>query len=297
MRVKFWGTRGLIPAPGPKTVRYGGSTVCVEVRTADGTLLILDCGTGIRELGETLADEGPVEGHILLSHTHWDHIQGLPFFGPAFASGNRFTIYAAQDQEKRLEDALAGQQEYTYFPVQLGHFVARMEFQEIVGPSLRIGPIRIALHALHHSEPSAGYRIEVDGRALVYTSDHELYAPLLQPVAAGRRAGSDKSLPGAETPGDRALVRFARGADLLIMDAQYSPEEYAQRIGWGHSTIEYATDVAIAAGAKRLALFHHDPSHTDELLDAFVTQCQARADAAGAALEIFAARERQELAL
>jgi len=179
----------------------------------------------------------------------------------------------------------------------LGQFVAQMGFHEIVESSFTIGPIRIALHELHHSEPSAGYRIEVDGRVLVYASDHELYAPLRQPVAAGRRSGSDKNLPGAETAGDRALVRFVRGADLLIMDAQYSAEEYAERTGLGHSSIEYATDVAIAAGAKRLALFHHDPSHTDDLLDAFVAQCQARAAAAGATLEIFAARERQELEL
>jgi phosphoribosyl 1,2-cyclic phosphodiesterase len=299
MRVKFWGTRGSIPSPGPSTVRYGGNTPCVEVRSDGGTLLILDCGTGVRDLGEALLAEMPVTGHILLSHTHWDHIQGFPFFKPALAPGNHFTIHGAHNEEKRLEDVLAGQQEYTYFPLSLQEMAAKMGFHEIVERSFSIDGVGIAVHDLHHPHSAVGYRIEADGKVLVYASDHERYAPARQAVgaAAARRSGAAVDARAPSHQGDRALAQFVRDADLLILDAQYTEDEYRGRAGWGHSTMDYATAIALAAGVRRLALFHHDPTHTDDMLDRFVDRCRERVAKAGSALEVFGARERQEILL
>src|ERR671933_619444 len=198
MRVRFWGTRGSVPTPGPTTVRYGGNTACVEVRTSAGTFFVMDSGTGIRELGLHLMRQGqPVQAHLMLGHTHWDHISGFPFFTPVFVRGNQVAIYGARDLDRSLRDVLAGQMHYSYFPVPLGDLQAEISFTE-----LEEG-------ALHVRGETIGF-------------------------AHG---------------GDRRLVDFVRGVNLLIQDAQYTPEEYAERRGWGHGHADYATDVAIGAGA------------------------------------------------
>jgi phosphoribosyl 1,2-cyclic phosphodiesterase len=283
MRVRFWGTRGSVPTPGPTTVRYGGNTACVEVRTDGGTFFILDSGTGIRELGLRLMREGgPIDAHILLGHTHWDHISGFPFFTPVFVPGNRFAIYGARDLDRSLRDVLAGQMHYTYFPVPLGDLRADMSFVELEEGELQVNDATVRTHYLNHTAVCIGYRVEADGASMAYISDHEPYG---LPDNASFEHG-----------GDRRLVEFVRGVDLLIQDAQYTPEEYAERRGWGHGSTDYVTDVATDAGARRLALFHHEPTHCDDELDQMVAYARDRAARRGApATEIFAAAEGAQL--
>jgi phosphoribosyl 1,2-cyclic phosphodiesterase len=288
VQVRFWGTRGSIAAPGPATVRYGGNTACVELRTAAGELFILDSGTGIRELGLALmAAGGPVRGHILLSHTHWDHIQGFPFFAPAFAAGNEFWVYAGRDLDRDLESVLAGQMEHVYFPVRLADLAATVRFRDLDEGEYRLGSARVRVQYLHHTSPTMGYRIHADDRVLVYATDNEPHDRTLRPLDTLGR--STAPWPGHE--GDRRFVEFIRGADLLIADAQYVAEEFPARIGWGHSTVEHAVDFAVAGAARRLVLFHHDPTRSDDAVDALLERARARVAAHGARLEVLAAAE------
>ena len=296
MRVRFWGTRGSVPTPGPTTVRYGGNTACVEVETSGGTSFIFDSGTGIRELGLHLAQRSTqVSAHLMLGHTHWDHISGFPFFSPLFVPGNRLVIYGARDLDRSLRDVLAGQMHYTYFPVPLGDLRADIEFTELEEGEISICDAFVRTHYLNHTAVCMGYRVEADGVSLAYVTDHEPYGVLIggpgmqEPtVGRGLRGGFIHG-------GDRRLIDFVKDVDLLIQDAQYSPEEYVQRRGWGHGSTDYVTDVAVEAGAKRMALFHHEPTHTDDDLDRMVDFARARAAEVGSKVEIFAAAEGQEL--
>jgi CheY-like chemotaxis protein/phosphoribosyl 1,2-cyclic phosphodiesterase len=290
MRVRFWGTRGSLAKPGPATVRYGGNTSCVEVRTADGTLIILDCGTGAHELGQAMAMEGPqpVHGHLLITHTHWDHIQGLPFFAPLFVPGHVWDIYAPGGLGKRLEETLAGQMEYAYFPVTLEQLGATIHYHDLVEGAFDLGDVHVTARYLNHPGLTLGYRLQAGSAHVIYATDHEPHAsPQLQ---APRQSG-----PGSQVlpvhHEEQRHIEFLRGADLVIHDAQYTAVEYPQRIGWGHSSMEYAVDVALAAGVKRLALFHHDPSRDDDMLDRVVEACRQRVAACHGRLEVFAAAE------
>ena len=296
MRVTFWGTRGSVPTPGPTTVRYGGNTSCVEVRTAADTLFVLDSGTGIRELGiDLLRRPGPVAGHIFLGHTHWDHISGFPFFTPAFIPGNRFTIYGARDLDRSLQDVLAGQMHYTYFPVPLGDLRADIEFQELDEGEFTVADTTVRTHYLNHTAVCMGYRLEADGRSVAYVTDHEPYGLSLVRTGASEPEVGRGLRSGFIHGGDKRLIDFVRGADLLIMDSQYTPEEYPARRGWGHGSTDYVTDLAIEAGVRRLAIFHHEPTHPDDQIDQMVAFCQDRAAEVSSSLEIFAACERQEI--
>lgn len=287
MRVRFWGTRGSVPTPGPSTVRFGGNTACVETRTNSGTFFIFDSGTGIRELGLDLTRRGGrLDAHLLLGHTHWDHISGFPFFTPAFVPGNRLTIYGARDLDRSLRDVLAGQMHYTYFPVPLGDLRADITFSELEEGEIAIDDARVRTHYLNHTAVCMGYRLEADGVSLAYITDHEPYA-LPSPDPQARFAHG----------GDRRLVDFVRGVDLLIQDSQYTPEEYVTRRGWGHGSTKYVADVAAAAGVRQLAMFHHEPTHSDAEIDRMVDDARDRARARGAEIEIFAAAEGQEVVL
>ena len=176
MRVTFWGTRGSVPTPGPLTVRYGGNTACVEMRTEGGTFFIFDSGTGIRELGLHLARQGgAVTAHLMLGHTHWDHISGFPFFTPAFVPGNRLVIYGARDLDRSLRDVLAGQMHYTYFPVPLGDLRAEIDFSELEEGEITIADAVVRTHYLNHTAVCMGYRVEADGASVAYITDHEPY--------------------------------------------------------------------------------------------------------------------------
>jgi phosphoribosyl 1,2-cyclic phosphodiesterase len=287
VEVTFWGTRGSIAKAGPTTVRYGGNTSCVSVRTDGGTLLVLDCGTGIHELGQVLArEDGPVDGHLLIGHTHWDHIQGLPFFAPLFEEGNTWHVYGPRGLDSSIDGTLAGQMQYTYFPVQLLDFRSTIEYHDLVEGQFQIDDVTITTRYLHHPALTLGFRIEVDGATVVYTTDHE-------PSSIAAASGEIKGL-GRE---DALHVGFVRGADLLVHDSQYLEEEYPAKVGWGHSTVEYAVDVAVAADVSRLALFHHDPTRTDDEVDALVERARGRADAVGFTGAVFAAAEGMTIAL
>ena len=287
MRVQFWGTRGSIAKPGSSTARYGGNTSCIEVRSARSTLVVLDCGTGAHSLGQKLISAGSkgMRGHILISHTHWDHIQGLPFFAPLFVAGNEWHIYGPQGLGQSLREALAGQMQYTYFPITLDQFGARLHYHDLVEGSLDIDDIKISTHYLNHPALTLGYRLEADGVAVVYSCDHEPYSRIL---ATGQ---------GEITGQDERHAIFINGADLLIHDAQYTAEEYPAKIGWGHSSVEYAMRIAQHAGVKKIALTHHDPLRDDQSIDLALANIRAKLKGAASSLQVFAAVEGQVIAL
>lgn len=294
MHLRFWGTRGSLPKPGPTTLRYGGNTSCVEVRTAGGTLIVLDCGSGAHGLGQALLAEasGPLHGHLLITHTHWDHIQGFPFFAPLFAPGHVWDIYGPGGLGGRLESTLAGQMEYAYFPITLGQLGATVRYHDLVESTFTLDDVCITTRYLNHPALALGYRLEADGVVLVYATDHEPHARP-QPEQPGE-------IPGGALPvhhEDRGHIEFLSGADLIIHDAQYTAAEYAQKVGWGHSPVTYVVDVALAARGKRLALFHHDPARGDAALDQVLAMCRERAAAAQSTLDIMAAAEGQWLEL
>ena len=290
MNVRFWGTRGSVAKPGPTTLRYGGNTSCVETRSVDGTLVVLDCGTGAHGLGHSLmaAGEPGCNGHLMITHTHWDHIQGFPFFAPLFVAGNTWDIYAPGALGQQLERTLAGQMEYNYFPVTLAQLGATIRFHDLVEGRFAVGGVRVVTKYLNHPALTLGYRLESGGVALVYSTDHEPHAP----NPAARRAGEPPM--HAE---DRRHIEFLADADLVIHDAQYTLDEYPQKKGWGHMPAEWAVDYAVAARARRLALFHHDPLRRDDAIDRLVETCRERASAAGSPLHVFAAAEGEELHL
>ena len=290
MRIRFWGTRGSLAKPGPSTVRYGGNTSCVEARAADGTLIILDCGTGAHDLGRNLVASGvhPIRGNFLLTHTHWDHIQGFPFFAPLFIKGNEWDVYAPQGLGQRLEDTLAGQMEYEYFPVTLGQLGATIRYHELTEGNFDLGAVRVTTRYLNHPGLALGYRLEAGGVAVVYVTDHEPHSRHQHEVA-----DRTQRLPVHRE--DQRHVEFLASADLVIHDAQYTLEEYPSKLTWGHSPAELVVDFALAAGVKRLALFHHDPLRDDAALDQLVESCCKRAVAGG--LDVFAAAEGQTIEL
>lgn len=260
--IRFWGVRGSIATPGPDTVKYGGNTACTEVRCGE-QLLILDAGTGIRPLGLSLLHEfkqKPINGHLFVGHTHWDHIQGFPFFAPAFIPGNEFTIYSLHGAEKPLEKVFRGLMDNDYFPVLLTEMKANLEFRELES-EVNLGETQVSYMFLNHPGLAIGFRISYAGRSLVYISDHENYGRL------------SPGGPGPH-PLDLEIARFAEHADLLISEAQYTEEEYAQKKGWGHSTFLDALGLAAEANVKRLAIIHHDPDHDDAFMDQISEFCQ-----------------------
>jgi CheY-like chemotaxis protein len=293
MLVRFWGTRGSLAKPGPSTLRYGGNTSCVEVRTASGTLIVLDCGTGAHGLGQALVAGGaPVRGHLMITHTHWDHIQGFPFFAPLFGRDNEWDIYAPGGLGQHLERTLAGQMEYTYFPVTLQQLGAVIRYHDLVEGSFTLKDVRVVTKYLNHPALALGYRLEVDSAALVYSSDHEPHVPW---ASMGSIAGAGGT-PSAHRE-DLRHVQFLAGADLVIHDAQYDLAEYRDKVGWGHTPAEYAVDYAVAARARRLALYHHEPLRDDAGVDLLLESCRRRVAAAGGHVEVFAAAEGQTIEL
>ncbi len=252
MRVKFWGVRGSTPTPQAENLRYGGNTSCVEVRLGD-QIYIFDCGTGFRVLGRELErefGERPFAAHVFVSHFHWDHIQGMPFFRPLYDSPNSQFIFHSSSRTRSLEQVMAEQMASPYFPVNLDQMKAKLDFYNIENGCLPMADgTRIKTAWLNHPQGCMGFRLETQQGILVYATDNE---------------------PG-DANFDKAVRKLAEGADILIYDAQYLPEEYAaRRHGWGHSHWREAVNVVMESGAKELILYHHDPDHTDAIVDKVV---------------------------
>jgi CheY-like chemotaxis protein/phosphoribosyl 1,2-cyclic phosphodiesterase len=294
MRVRFWGTRGSIATPGPGTVRFGGNTSCVEVNTRSGDRLLLDCGTGARVLGGALMAQasGAINAAILLGHTHWDHIQGFPFFAPLFVPGNRFTVCGPLGSGRSLQDVLSGQMEFNYFPVELSELPAAIAYRELGEGTHDIDGVRVVAQYLNHPTMTLGYRIEADGAALVYMCDHE---PFSETFWHGDLVPGDAESIVHE--GDRRHARFMAGAGLVIHDAQYTPEEYPKHKNWGHSTYEYAVGLAAAAGVRRLVLTHHDPTHDDAFVESIEKRARDFGEKHGYGVDVRCAYEGLELAV
>jgi phosphoribosyl 1,2-cyclic phosphodiesterase len=278
MKVKFWGTRGSIPCPRPGCMKYGGDTPCVEVRTGQGNILILDAGTGIRSLGLSLQKdpEFKKKGFIFLSHAHWDHIQGFPFFGPAFDKECKFSFYGQFKLEKCLEDILTGQQEHLYFPVKLTDMGGRIDFVEILEETVQAEDVRVTSRHLNHPGGCLGYRIEDGGRIVTYCTDVEVRP---------------------EHREDR-LLELAHEADVFIFDSQFTLEDYPKHMGWGHSTWQAGVRIARRANVKELILFHHNPNYNDSVIGEIVEKARKEFPntiAASRELAIFL-REKEALA-
>jgi phosphoribosyl 1,2-cyclic phosphodiesterase/CheY-like chemotaxis protein len=284
-QVKFWGTRGSIATPGHQTLRYGGNTSCVEVRSG-GTILLFDCGTGVREAGIALMREfpkQPLKIHLFVSHTHWDHIQGFPFFPPAYVPGNQLSIYSLRGTDKGLEKIFTGQMDSTYFPVDLADMRAEFKFVELEAP-VQIGDTKVLHVYLNHPGVAIGFRVENAGKSVVYVTDHEPYYRLLGDSEQSRKL-------------DTEIDTFAHDTDLYIREAQYTEEEYPSHRSWGHGTWKDALHSAHAANAKRLSLFHHDPMHDDDTIDRIVESCRAYMQEQGMKFECSAAADQQLISL
>ena len=282
--VKFWGARGSIPTPGPGTARYGGNTACLTVSDG-GHLVILDAGSGLRPLGhELMARRGPLTADILLSHTHWDHIQGLPFFKPLSAPGNEFCIYGAAQNDVGLEEILRRQMDPMVFPVPLQALAARLNVTEIEPGEFALGGLEVGAFRLRHPGTTLGYRLRPrgGGPAVAYLTDNELGEGGDYPVGPGWRA---------------ELVRFLDGTETLIHDAMYAEQIIQARRGWGHSTPRQAVALAADAGCRRLVLFHHEPEHDDAALDRLLEDTRGFAARAAPGLIVEAAAEGMEVAL
>jgi phosphoribosyl 1,2-cyclic phosphodiesterase len=282
VKVKVWGARGSIPAPGPETTCYGGNTSCVEVTLSDGTVIVLDAGTGIRPLGLAHpAPERPV--HVLLTHLHLDHIQGLMFYAPLFRAQSELHVWGPAAPEAPLRDRIARYISAPLAPVEVRELPCRLSFRETEATEWRIGPARVRAVAVTHRGPTLGYRIEDAGVSLCYIPDHE---PAL---GASLRDDEDEWISGLD---------LACDADLLVHDCQYTDAEYPDHLGWGHSGLEDALAFGRRARARRLLLFHHDPLHSDDFLDAFAGEAAARWAAAGGSADgVELATERRELTL
>ncbi len=291
-RVTFWGVRGSIAAPGPETVRYGGNTPCVTIEHGED-MLILDAGTGLRRLGMQLMRQAagrPLSLDMLVTHTHWDHIQGFPFFVPAYVPGNRVRVYGPRSVDKPFARVIQGQQDPEYFPVALGDMAAQLEVHELRGEPVQIGPFHIDTAYMNHPGVTLGFRITVGGQVITYATDTEPYRTMLAQARpnAGEAHGREE---------DGRLVELARDADLYIADSQYTPEEYPGKLGWGHTSYIDAMEMAMAANARRIALFSHDPMHDDEMVDRKVDHCRAIVADRGADLEVIGAHEGLDVIL
>jgi phosphoribosyl 1,2-cyclic phosphodiesterase len=271
MRVCLWGTRGSIASAGPDTVRYGGNTACAEVEGRDGTIVVLDAGTGVRRVGDTYKE--PRRLDILLTHLHMDHIQGLGFFAPFFQRDFEVHVWGPPSTTQDLRTRLTRYLSPPLFPVRLRDVAARLELHDAPMGRFQIGGLEVTAATVIHPGQTLGYRISDGESTMAYLPDHE---PALgvngMPAKADWTSGHD----------------LAAGADLMLHDAQYTADEYEQRVGWGHSRVTDAVDLAKLAGARRLVTFHHDPAHNDVTLDEMLGVAQARA---GAALEVLPGRE------
>jgi phosphoribosyl 1,2-cyclic phosphodiesterase len=270
LRLKFWGVRGSTPTPQIENLKFGGNTPCLEIRSSDNECVIFDAGSGIRALGQTLLQEAngaPIRTNIFLTHFHWDHIQGIPFFAPLYGPNNHITFLSGSTG-KPLQETLEGQMAKPYFPIDFGQVAAKRDFHQLAErAAIKVGKMTICPFPLNHPQGASGYRIECDGAVIVYATDFE----------HGNREA------------DNILVEYAQDADILICDTQYTPAEYETHKGWGHSTWENAVLLARDAHAEHLMLFHHDPVHDDQTMMRISQDARIQFDNTTAAWEGFVA--------
>ncbi len=290
-RLKFWGVRGSIASPGPKTVFYGGNTSCVEVR-AQGEIIVLDAGTGIRELGLSLNQEfrdDPLNVTLLLTHSHWDHIQGFPFFVPAYKPRNTVRILGYEGARQGLAATLGAQMESPYFPVGIKELPGNIHIEELRDMEFSVGPVRVKAMFVNHPGICVGYRLETSSGSIVFIPDNEPFHRMhAKPGAA------DVTATQFAAQQDGKLIDFIRDAEVLIIDAQYDLEEYESHIGWGHGCVDDVAELAKRAGVRQLFLFHHDPCHDDERVSRMLAHAR---QLAGSGIHVEAAREGLELVL
>jgi phosphoribosyl 1,2-cyclic phosphodiesterase len=275
VNVTFWGVRGSTPCPCDANKRYGGNTACVSLEAPGQDPIVFDLGTGLRFFGEGLPQDPPFRGLALVTHLHWDHVQGLPFFVPINQDGAELTICGRHD-DGTLQDAFEDFMRPPYFPVRPTDLRGDISYRDVAGTELEWGRARVVVRDVPHTGATNGYRVELDGVVVAYISDHQ------QPTDGSGIAPS--------------VLELCEGADLVIHDAQYEPHEFAMKSDWGHCTVEFAVQVAAQAGARRLALFHHDPSHGDDIVDRLLAEATAFAEGT-TLVEVVAAAERTTISL
>ena len=279
MKIKFWGARGSIPVCGKQYLKYGGSTTCVEVRSKKDELIIVDAGSGIRLLGKELLKNSHHVFNMIFTHSHWDHVLGFPFFAPIYNKNTRIKIMGCSFSSDPVREIIAKTMQPPGFPVKFEEISARFDFDSFCSTGSEIAGINVSPIELSHPNQGLGYKFTEAGKSFVFLTDNEL----------------GYIHPGGQPP--EAYAAFARGADLLVHDADYTPEEYPRRRTWGHSTWEQALELALSAGVRALGLFHHNQDRSDAGIDAIVAQCSRRARRAGARLKCFAVREGQTVKL
>jgi len=295
MKLKFWGVRGSIPSPGEKTVRYGGNTTCLEVRTDANELIILDGGTGIFPLAQTLLKELPVKAHIFNTHTHWDHIQGLPFFVPIFIPGNTITLYAAFDpiSGEGPERIVNVQLQYSFFPVREAEMKSHFDYVALMPhEAVSIGEATVMPIMLNHPVVNLGYRIDCNGKSIFFTGDHEPYFNIYDPE--DEAYAEYQAL--IEEQRD-SIIEAIRGVDVIVADSAYTIEEYPAKKGWGHGTFDSCIQLAKDAGAKVLFCTHHEPTRSDDDLEKVFAEALTRQADIIDGLDVRLAREGDEIIL
>ena len=283
--VRFWGVRGSMPCPGPDTFRFGGNTACIEIRAGEngapggGRLVIIDCGTGIRLLGEELIkNKTLIDADIFISHTHWDHIMGFPMFTPIFNPSAKLRIRGPViNEEDSLENIIGTQLSYKFWPVKQSELAARIEYDQIKETSIDLGDgLKVTTKYLNHSILCMGYRFEYQGKSIVTAFDHEPFRNLFSSDPADPDYDETAAIEGEEASMEenKKFHEFIKDADVLIHDAQYTTEEYKKHLGWGHSSFDLAIEAAQKARVKKLVFFHHDPNRTDRQLEEMEKQYQ-----------------------
>lgn len=298
MKVRFWGVRGSIPSPGPHTQTYGGNTTCIEVRTDDDTLIILDAGTGIFPLAQDLLKKLPVTANIFITHTHWDHIHGLPFFTPLYIPGSLLTIYGAYDivSGRGIDQVMEVQLQYSYFPIREAEMRAKIAYSVLsIGESVTVSDATVLPLLMNHPVTDFGYRIDCNGKSVFFTGDHEPWVNIYDPEDEGY-AEFQRMIEAQQQHLDAALA----GLDILIVDCSYTAAEYPAKIGWGHGPFDVNIAWARRIGVKKMVCTHHEPTRSDAELERVFAQALETANympGAPGEPEILLSREGLELVL